>query len=112
MSVAAASPAHRQVIAASPGDRPVARSPPRHPPGHLRATIRTATIFSEGIEIIEPAQSAAGYCSITIDRDTGPTIQIATGLDGTERVVKLANAELSEGVTVEVLRPQEKPEKP
>lgn len=68
---------------------------------------------SKGLRVaVVDAQNKIHFAPITIDRDTGPTIQIATGLDGTERVVKLANAELSEGVTVEVLRPQEKPEKP
>jgi hypothetical protein len=39
---------------------------------------------------------------VVVERDTGPTVQIASGLDGTERVVKLAGAELVEGRPVEV----------
>jgi hypothetical protein len=37
-----------------------------------------------------------------LERDAGPTIEIASGLDGSERVVKLANAALDDGETVRV----------
>lgn len=42
---------------------------------------------------------------ITIERDTGQTLQVSQGLDGSERVVKLANAALTDGSTVELLAP-------
>ena len=41
---------------------------------------------------------------VVIERDTGATVQIASGLDGTERVVKLASAELTDGRPVDVVR--------
>jgi membrane fusion protein (multidrug efflux system) len=41
--------------------------------------------------------------AVGVERDTGQTLQISTGLDGTERIVKLANAGLGEGAQVEVL---------
>ncbi len=39
---------------------------------------------------------------IVIERDTGPTIQIATGISENDRVVKIASAELVEGRQVEL----------
>jgi RND family efflux transporter MFP subunit len=41
--------------------------------------------------------------AVGIERDTGQTLQIATGLDGSEKIVKLANASLSDGSVVEVI---------
>ena len=41
--------------------------------------------------------------TVVVERDTGPTVQISSGLDGSERVVKLASASLSDGSPVEVL---------
>jgi membrane fusion protein, multidrug efflux system len=41
--------------------------------------------------------------AVGIERDTGQTLQIATGLDGSEKIVKLANAGLTDGSSVEVI---------
>lgn len=55
--------------------------------------IRVATVTPDGtLKLVR----------VTIERDTGPTVQIASGLDGTERVVKLASAELADGRPVDV----------
>jgi RND family efflux transporter MFP subunit len=43
------------------------------------------------------------FAPITVERDTGATIHVSTGLDGSERIVKLASAELNEGMAVEVI---------
>ena len=40
---------------------------------------------------------------VVVERDTGPTIEVASGLVGTEHVAKLASAELVEGMRVDVL---------
>lgn len=40
---------------------------------------------------------------VTIERDTGSTIQIASGLSGSERVARIASPELVEGRAVEVI---------
>lgn len=40
---------------------------------------------------------------VVVERDTGPTIQIASGLGDKDRVVKIASAALSDGQKVEVL---------
>lgn len=50
------------------------------------------------------ADNKIHFVPITIERDTGATFQVAAGLDGSERVVKLSSAELDEGATVEILR--------
>jgi hypothetical protein len=39
---------------------------------------------------------------VVVERDTGPSIEIASGLTGSERVVKLASSDLVEGKLVEV----------
>ncbi|HVH41119.1 MAG TPA: efflux RND transporter periplasmic adaptor subunit [Labilithrix sp.] len=39
---------------------------------------------------------------VVIERDTGPTIQIATGISDTDRVVRIASADLVEGREVEL----------
>ena len=40
---------------------------------------------------------------IVVERDTGSTVLVSSGLAGSERVVKLANAALSEGTQVDVV---------
>ncbi|MFO0723362.1 MAG: efflux RND transporter periplasmic adaptor subunit [Myxococcota bacterium] len=46
---------------------------------------------------------------ITIERDTGQTLQISRGLEGSEAIVKLANAQVTEGTLVEEIQPEAKP---
>jgi membrane fusion protein (multidrug efflux system) len=56
--------------------------------------LRVATVDADG---------AIHYAPITIERDTGATIQVATGLRGDERVVKIAVPSLAEGQAVDVI---------
>ena len=49
------------------------------------------------------AENKIRFVPITVERDTGATILVSTGLEGTERVVKLANVQLLEGTTVALL---------
>ena len=42
---------------------------------------------------------------ITIERDTGNSIEISTGLTVDDRIVKIANAALVDGSTVEIMKP-------
>lgn len=61
---------------------------------------------SRGMRVaVIDAANKLHFVPITVERDTGSTLQIATGLTGEERVVKLANAGLTEGVVVEVIVP-------
>lgn len=46
---------------------------------------------------------------IVIERDTGATIQLASGIDPDVRVVKLASAQLVEGMPVEIAAPAPAP---
>ena len=48
------------------------------------------------------AQSKVHFVPITIERDTGAALQIATGLTGEERIVKIAVPGLVEGDSLEV----------
>lgn len=48
------------------------------------------------------ADDKVHFVTVVVERDTGSTVQISTGLEGTERVVKLANASLVEGQAVTV----------
>lgn len=51
------------------------------------------------------AQNKAKLVPITIERDTGATVQISTGLTGDERVIKIAVPALVDGDSVEVAAP-------
>jgi RND family efflux transporter MFP subunit len=42
------------------------------------------------------------YLPITIERDTGASLLVSTGLTGTEKIVKIANPTLAEGDPVEI----------
>lgn len=41
--------------------------------------------------------------AVVVERDTGATIEIASGIDESDRLVKLASAELSDGKSVEIV---------
>lgn len=51
------------------------------------------------------AQNKVKLVPITIERDTGATVQISTGLTGDERVIKIAVPALVDGDSVEVAAP-------
>ena len=51
------------------------------------------------------AQQRIKFVPITIERDTGATLWIATGLTGDERIVKIAVPSLLDGDPVELLQP-------
>jgi RND family efflux transporter MFP subunit len=53
------------------------------------------------IAVITP-ESKVKLVTVVVERDTGSTIEIATGITETDRIVKLASADLAEGRTVEV----------
>lgn len=50
------------------------------------------------------ASDTLHFAKVVIERDTGATLQIASGLRGDERVVRLASAALAEGAHVKVRR--------
>jgi membrane fusion protein, multidrug efflux system len=55
------------------------------------------------------AQNKLHFVPITIERDTGATLQIATGLTGDERIVKIAVPGLVDGDVLEVAAPRVAP---
>jgi RND family efflux transporter MFP subunit len=58
---------------------------------------------AQGLRVaVIDAQQKLHFAKITIERDTGATLQIATGLSGDERVVKIAIPGLSEGDPLEI----------
>ena len=58
---------------------------------------------SKGLRVaVVDAENKLHLLPIAIERDAGATVQISSGLSGTERVVKIASAELVEGRLVEV----------
>jgi multidrug efflux pump subunit AcrA (membrane-fusion protein) len=52
------------------------------------------------VAIVTP-ESKLHLQPISIERDLGATLQVASGLSGSERVVQIASAELSEGLKVD-----------
>lgn len=61
---------------------------------------------AKGLRVaVVDAENKIRFVPITVERDTGATILVSTGLEGSERVVKLANVQLVEGTTVEILLP-------
>jgi hypothetical protein len=58
---------------------------------------------AKGIRIVVvDAGNKLHIVPVVIERDTGATFEISSGLTGDERVVKLANVSLSEGEPVDI----------
>jgi multidrug efflux pump subunit AcrA (membrane-fusion protein) len=58
---------------------------------------------AQGIRVaVIDAQQKVHFAPITIERDTGATLWIATGLVGDERIIKIAVPALVEGDPVDV----------
>jgi RND family efflux transporter MFP subunit len=77
------------------------------PVPHKVLEVPATTLYSDakGLRVaVVDAESKVRFVPIVVARDTGATIQIATGIDEGARVVKLASAELSDGMIVEVLQ--------
>jgi RND family efflux transporter MFP subunit len=57
--------------------------------------VRVVTVTPEGtLKLVK----------VVVERDTGPSVQIASGLEATDRVVKLASADLTDGRPVDVVQ--------
>jgi RND family efflux transporter MFP subunit len=75
------------------------------PVPHRVLEIPATALYSDaqGLRVaVVDAQQKLHYVPITIERDTGPTLQVATGLTGDERVVKIAVPGLAEGDPLEI----------
>jgi RND family efflux transporter MFP subunit len=66
---------------------------------------------AHGVRVaVVDAQNRIAFRNIAIARDTGKTIEINSGLEGDERILRIASAALTNGAQVEVLYPQGKAE--
>ena len=75
------------------------------PVPHKVVEIPATALYSDaqGVRIATvDAQNRVHYVPITIERDTGATLWVATGVTGDERIVKIAVPSLAEGDLVDV----------
>jgi len=73
---------------------------------HRVVEVPATALYSDaqGLRVgVVDAQQKLHFAPITIERDTGASLQIATGLTGDERVVKIAVPGLAEGDALEVI---------
>jgi hypothetical protein len=52
--------------------------------------------------VIVDGDNRAHIQTVVVERDTGAMVQLATGLQGDERIVKLATAEIQDGQSLDV----------
>jgi RND family efflux transporter MFP subunit len=77
--------------------------PSPHRVVEIPATALMTDAKGQRVAVVD-AEDKVHLVPVVVERDTGPTIEIASGITGTERVVKLASAALVEGKSVEVIR--------
>jgi RND family efflux transporter MFP subunit len=62
---------------------------------------------AQGLRVaVVTANDTLHFQPITIERDLGPTLQVASGIDATDRIVQIAGADLSEGQKVTPVAPK------
>jgi RND family efflux transporter MFP subunit len=76
------------------------------PTPHRLFEVPATALYADGdgtrLAIVD-AQNLVKMRKVGIERDTGKTVEIATGLDGSERIVRIANAALRDGTEIEVI---------
>lgn len=85
------------------------------PMPHRVVEIPATALYSDarGLRVaVVDAQHKLHFATITIERDTGATLQVATGLTGDEQIVKIAVPGLAEGDPLEVGDPPAGPAPP
>lgn len=79
------------------------------PVPHRVVEIPSTALYSDSqglrVAIVDPQQKLH-YLPITIERDTGATLQVSTGLTGDEKLIKIAVPGLAEGDSLEVAPPR------
>jgi RND family efflux transporter MFP subunit len=78
------------------------------PSPHRLLELPATALYNDAAGLRVAVVDAAGkvaFAPVTIERDTGATVHISGGLDGSERVIKLADASLAPGEAVEVVAP-------
>ncbi len=63
----------------------------------------TATNCQSWIATVDAAKRGH-FAKIAIERDTGATLEVASGLTGNEQIIKIAVPTLEEGIVVEVVK--------
>jgi RND family efflux transporter MFP subunit len=72
----------------------------------LELPATTVVTDAKGLRVaVVDADNRVHVIPVTVERDTGPTILVASGLKGDERVVKLNGPQVIDGSTVEVVQP-------
>jgi RND family efflux transporter MFP subunit len=77
--------------------------PSPHRVFELPATALMSDAHGSRVAIVDEA-STIRLVPVVVERDTGPTIEIASGLTGSERVAKLASAQYVDGKRVDVIQ--------
>lgn len=75
------------------------------PSPHRVLTLPATALLSDagGVRVVTvDAQSRIHHAKVMVERDTGPTVEIASGITAEDRVVKLPSVDLVEGKVVEV----------
>lgn len=73
---------------------------------HRVFELSSTTLLSDArglrMAIVNP-QGKIELRQVTLERDLGPTVQVASGLDGSEKVVQIASADLTDGEPVAIV---------
>jgi RND family efflux transporter MFP subunit len=69
----------------------------------IPATALQSDAHGSRVAVVDDA-SQVRLVPVVVERDTGPTIEVASGLAGSERIAKLAGADLVDGKRVELAR--------
>jgi RND family efflux transporter MFP subunit len=77
--------------------------PASHRVYELPATALMSDAHGSRVAVVDAA-SKIHLVPVVVERDTGPTVEIASGLTGTERVAKLASSQFVEDKLVDVAR--------
>jgi membrane fusion protein, multidrug efflux system len=75
------------------------------PTSHRVLAVPATAILNDatGVHVVViDASGRARHATVVIERDTGPTVEIASGLSPDDRVVRLPSAELTDGREVEI----------
>jgi multidrug efflux pump subunit AcrA (membrane-fusion protein) len=76
------------------------------PTPHRSLAVPATALLNDGngvrVAVVGPGERIR-IMPVVIERDTGPTIELASGLVGDERVVRLPSPETTEGRLVEIV---------
>jgi hypothetical protein len=81
------------------------------PTPHRLFEIPATALYADGagthVGVVD-AHNVVHMRPVVIERDTGKTFEISAGLDGSERIVRIANAGLRDGSEVELIQSENK----